>query len=69
MPVLQQADAHASIDAVNDPTLMALRCVGVGHHGAISPRRRRVLVPLCCHRQVHQVARSNPTHSTSSHKE
>jgi hypothetical protein len=53
MPVLQQADAHTSVDAVNDPTLMALRCVGAGHHGAISPRRRWVLVPLCRHRQVH----------------
>jgi hypothetical protein len=38
---------------------MALRCVGARYCGAISPRRRRVPVPLCRHRQVHQVTGSN----------
>jgi hypothetical protein len=61
MPVLRQADPHASADAANDPALMALRCVGPGHHGAISPLHRRVFVPLCRHRQVHQVVESNPS--------
>jgi hypothetical protein len=59
MPVPRQADPHASTYAINDPALMALYCVGAGHHGAISPRHWRVPVPLCRHRQVHQVAGSN----------
>jgi hypothetical protein len=54
-----QADPHTSANAANYPALMALRCVGAGHRGAISPRRRRVPVPLCHHRQIHHVAGSN----------
>jgi hypothetical protein len=61
MLVPRQADPHADTDTANDPALMTLRCVGAGHRGAISPRRRRVPVPLCRHRQVHQVAESNPS--------
>jgi hypothetical protein len=60
MSVPCQADSHANTGTTNDPALMALRCVGAKHHGAISPRRRRVPIPLCRHRQVHQVAGSNP---------
>jgi hypothetical protein len=41
MSVPRQADPHAGTDAANDPALMALRCVGAGHHGAISRHRRR----------------------------
>jgi hypothetical protein len=59
--VPRQADLHAGIDAANDPTLMALHCVGAGHHGAISPRRRRIPIPVCRHRQIHQVTGSNPS--------
>jgi hypothetical protein len=29
--VPHQADPHADTDVVNDPALMALRCVGAGH--------------------------------------
>jgi hypothetical protein len=53
MPVSCQANPHTSANATNDPTLMAIRCLGVGHPGAISPGRRRVLVSLCRHRQIH----------------
>jgi hypothetical protein len=60
MPALCKADPHASVDAVNDPALMAIHCLGAGHPGAIPPGRRRVLVSLCRHRQIHQVAGSNP---------
>jgi hypothetical protein len=48
--VSRQADPHTDTDAANDPALIALRCVGAGHRGAISPRRRRVPVPLRRHR-------------------
>jgi hypothetical protein len=61
MSVPRQLDPHAGTDAVNDPALMALHCVGPGHRGAFFPRRRRVPILLCCHRQVHQVAESNPS--------
>jgi hypothetical protein len=47
--VSHQADPHTGTDAVNDPALIALRCVGAGHRGAISPCRRRVPVPLRRH--------------------
>jgi hypothetical protein len=57
--VPHQADPHTGTDAANDPTLMALRCVGAEHRGAFPPRRRRVPIALCCHRQVYQVAGSN----------
>jgi hypothetical protein len=40
---------------------MALRCVGVGHCGVISPRRQRIPMPVRCQRQIHQVAGSNPS--------
>jgi hypothetical protein len=59
MLVPRQVDPHDSVDAANDPALMALRYVGAGHRGAISPCHRRVPVPLRHHRQVHQVAGSN----------
>jgi hypothetical protein len=39
---------------------MAIHCVGVGHPGAISLGHRRVLVSLRRHRQIHQVAKSDP---------
>jgi transposase InsO family protein len=39
---------------------MAPHCVGAGHHGVISLHCRRIPVPLRRHRQVHQVAESNP---------
>jgi hypothetical protein len=29
--------------------------------GAISPHRRRILIPVCRHRQIHQVVGSNPS--------
>jgi hypothetical protein len=61
MPVPCQVDPHASANAVNDPALMTLYCVGAGHRGVISPHRRRVPVPLCHNHQVHQVAESNPS--------
>jgi hypothetical protein len=57
--VPHQADPHTGTDAANDPALMTLRYVGAGHRGVISPRRQRVLIPVCHHRQVQQVARSN----------
>jgi hypothetical protein len=60
MSVPRQVDPHVITDAANDPTIMALRCVGAGHRGAFPPRRQRVPIPLCCHRQVYQVAGSNP---------
>jgi hypothetical protein len=47
--VSRQADPHTGTDAANDPALIALRCVGAGHRGAFSPRRRRVPVPLRHH--------------------
>jgi hypothetical protein len=56
----RQANPHAGTDITNDPTLMALRCVGAGHRGAISPCRWRMMIPVCRH-QVHQVAGSNPS--------
>jgi transposase InsO family protein len=59
--VPRQADPHAGTDAADDPALMALRCVGAGHRGAIFPRRRRIPIPVCRHRQIHQVAESNPS--------
>jgi hypothetical protein len=61
MSVPRQADPHAGTDAADDPTLVALRCVGAGHHGAISLRRQRIPIPVCHHRQIHQVAGSNPS--------
>jgi hypothetical protein len=59
MPVSCQVDPHISADATNDPALMAIRCLGAGHPGAISPGCRRVSVSLCRHQQIHQVARSD----------
>jgi hypothetical protein len=59
MPVPRQEDPRTSTDAANDPTLMTLRFVRAGYRGAISPRRRRVPVPLYHHRQVYQVVGSN----------
>jgi hypothetical protein len=59
--VPRQADPHAGTDTANDLALMTLRCVGAGHRGAISPRRRRIPIPVCRHRQIHQVAESNPS--------
>jgi hypothetical protein len=44
----------------NDPTFMALRCVGAGHRGAVSLHHRRVSVSLCHYQQVYQVAKSDP---------
>jgi hypothetical protein len=35
MPVSHQADPRTSANAANDPTLMALCCVGAGHRGVI----------------------------------
>jgi hypothetical protein len=31
MPVPRQADPHTDVDATNDPTLMAVCCMGAGH--------------------------------------
>jgi hypothetical protein len=59
IPVPRQADPRTSVDVANDPALMAIHCVGAGHCGAISSRHQRVSVPLCRHRQVHQMAGSN----------
>jgi hypothetical protein len=36
MPVSHQVDPHISTDAANDPSLMAIHCLGVRHPGAIS---------------------------------
>jgi hypothetical protein len=52
MLVSCQADPHTDADAANDPALMAIRCVGAEHPGAISSSRRRVLVSLRCHQQI-----------------
>jgi hypothetical protein len=35
MPVPCQADPHIGTDVVNDPTLMAVRSMGVGHPGTV----------------------------------
>jgi hypothetical protein len=61
MSVPHQPDPHADTDAACDPALIALHCVGLGHHGAFPLRRRSVPIPLCCHRQVYQVAGNNPS--------
>jgi hypothetical protein len=60
IPVSCQADPHTGADAANDSALMAIRCLGVGHPGAISPGHRRVPVSLCHQRQIHQVVGSDP---------
>jgi hypothetical protein len=60
MPVLHKTDPHTSVDATNDPALMTIHCLGAGHFGAIPPGRQRIPVSLCRHRQIHQVAGSNP---------
>jgi transposase InsO family protein len=60
MPVPCKADTHFISGSANDSTLLAFRCMGVGYLGTFSQGRRRVLVPICCHRQVHQVAGSYP---------
>jgi hypothetical protein len=44
--VPHQADPHVGTDTANDPALMTLHCVGAGHHGAISLRRRRIPIPV-----------------------
>jgi hypothetical protein len=61
MSVPRQADPHTGTDDANDPALMTLHCVGARQRGAISLRCRRVPIPLCRHRQVHQVVGSNPS--------
>jgi hypothetical protein len=61
MSIPCQVDPHTGIDAANDPALLVVCCVGAGHRGVISPRHWRVPVPLRRHRQVHQVAGSNPS--------
>jgi hypothetical protein len=60
MPVSCQVDPQTGVDAANGLALMAICCVGAGYPGVISPGHRRVPVPLCRHRQIHQVAESDP---------
>jgi hypothetical protein len=60
MPVSCQADPQTGADAANDLALMAIHCVGVGYPGAISLGRRRVPVSIRRHRQIHQIAGSDP---------
>jgi hypothetical protein len=39
---------------------MAIHCVGAGHLGIVPQGHRRVSVSLRRHRQIHQVAGSDP---------
>jgi hypothetical protein len=57
--VSRQADPHIGVDTANDPTLMVVHSVGVGHPGTIPQGRWRVPVHVHRHRQVHKVAKSN----------
>jgi hypothetical protein len=60
MQVPHQVDPHTGVDAANDPALMAVCHVGAGHPGSVPQGHRRISVSVRCHRQVHQVAGSNP---------
>ena len=66
MPVSCQADPHIGTadphvrELVDDSTLLVIRCVGVGHLGTLFQSRRRILIPVRGHRQVHKMAGSYP---------
>jgi hypothetical protein len=49
MPVSWQANLHTGADATNDPALIAIRCVGAGYPGVISPDHQRILVSVRRH--------------------
>jgi hypothetical protein len=54
------ADPHTSVNAANDPALMAIYRVGPGHLGFIPQGCQKILVSVRHRRQVHKVAGSNP---------